>query len=163
MMIALVILLVGLVAVAELVPASLTFNSSNRTDSVAMVVAQRVMDELLDQPISQQTCSNPSCPDAGGSTWSIGNPASPNTPQGNAVIVLNNIPAIDYTASPVLNYGLTYVDPNDPYGATYDVRWAVICSVNNGEVTAKRFIVGARQTGAIGLIMPVTLDTTVER
>lgn len=50
MMIATVILLVGLVAVAQLVPASLTLNYRNRMDSSALVLAQRQLDVLLDQP-----------------------------------------------------------------------------------------------------------------
>jgi len=50
MMLATIILLVGLVAIAQLVPASILMNYRNRTDSSALVFAQREMDQMLDQP-----------------------------------------------------------------------------------------------------------------
>ena len=55
MMFATIILLVGLVAIAQLVPASIFLNSQNRTDSSALVFAQRELDQFLDQPIRSGT------------------------------------------------------------------------------------------------------------
>jgi len=52
MLFATVILLVGLVAVAQLIPASVLLNYHNRTDSSALVFAQRQLDILLDQPLN---------------------------------------------------------------------------------------------------------------
>ncbi|MGB7028961.1 MAG: prepilin-type N-terminal cleavage/methylation domain-containing protein, partial [Candidatus Acidiferrum sp.] len=49
---AIVILLVGIVAVAQLVPASISSNSTNRNDSSALVFAQREMDQFLRQPLN---------------------------------------------------------------------------------------------------------------
>src|SRR5881296_3439959 len=51
MMFATVILLVGLVAIAQLVPASIQLNYSNRMDSSALVFAQRELDQFLNQPL----------------------------------------------------------------------------------------------------------------
>ena len=42
-LLATVVLLVGVVAVAQLVPISLTVNSANRGDSTALVIEQRVL------------------------------------------------------------------------------------------------------------------------
>ncbi len=51
MLIATVVFVVGLVAVAQLVPLSIRLNGANRNDSTALVFAQRELDEMVDQPI----------------------------------------------------------------------------------------------------------------
>jgi prepilin-type N-terminal cleavage/methylation domain-containing protein len=158
-LLAIVILLVGLVAVALLVPASLSSNNGNRKDSVAMVLAQRELDQMLDQPIR-----NTQFTDVLGNVCSLGNPGAPNTVVGSPVVTIVNRPAIDFTAGQVPGYSFNYVDPEDPYGATYDVRWAVITTANAGTANSKRFILGARQIGGTGgFVQPLTLDTMVEK
>jgi Tfp pilus assembly protein PilV len=158
MMIATVILLVGLVAIAQLVPASILLNYRNRIDSSALVFAQRELDQFLDQPLSAASFT-----DAQGKTCNLGNPAAPNTIVGSSVVVINNQALIDFTAAPVANYSFTYQDPTDPSGTMYDLRWAVIITGNGTNVFAKRFILGVRQQGGSGYFQPVTLDTMVER
>jgi prepilin-type N-terminal cleavage/methylation domain-containing protein len=157
MMIATVILLVGLVAIAQLVPASILLNYRNRTDSSALVFAQRELDQFLDQPLISTSFT-----DVLGKTCNLGNPGSPNTIQGTNVLVVNNQALIDFTSS-VSGYNLTYQDPTGPSGTIYDVRWAVIITGNGTSVSAKRFILGVRQQGGNGYFQPVTLDTMVER
>lgn len=165
MMLATVILLVGLVAVAQLVPASLTLNYSNRMDSSALVFAQRQLDVILDQPL------NPPgniFTDQNGNTYQLGNPATPNVLQGYNVVMFNNQTLIDFGgptpgAYPTSGYGFTYQDPKDPVGTTYDVRWAVIVTTNGNAATSKRFILGVRQIGGSGFFRPITLDTMVTR
>ncbi len=162
MMLATVILLIGLVAIAQLVPASILLNYRNRTDSSALVFAQRQLDQMLDQPLS-----SPSFVDALGNTCQLGNPAITNTVQGNAVVSLNNQTLIDFISSPVPSpaptsgYGFTYQDPTDPSGTTYDVRWAVIVTGNGSTASSKRYILGVRQFGGNGYFQPITLDTMV--
>jgi prepilin-type N-terminal cleavage/methylation domain-containing protein len=158
MMIATVILLVGLVAIAQLVPASILLNYRNRTDSSAMVFAQRELDQFLDQQLSATSFT-----DALGKTCNLGDPAAPNTIAGSPVVVINNQALIDFTAAPVANYRFTYQDPTDPSGTMYDLRWAVIITGNGTNVFAKRFILGVRQQGGSGYFQPVTLDTMVEK
>src|SRR5258708_15642062 len=51
-MIATLLLLVGLVAAAELVPVAGTRDTQSRNDSKAAVVAEQVMDQILSQPLS---------------------------------------------------------------------------------------------------------------
>jgi prepilin-type N-terminal cleavage/methylation domain-containing protein len=160
MMLATVILLVGLVAIAQLVPASILLNYRNRTDCSALVFAQRELDQFLDQPLISTSFT-----DALNNTCNLGNPGSPNTVQGSPVVVVNNLALIDFTAATVSNYNLTYQDLADPTGngAAFDVRWAVIISGNGTSVSAKRFILGIRQRGGSGYFQPVTLDTMVGR
>ena len=162
-MLATVVMLVGLVAVAQLVPMSLTVSSGNRSDSTALVVEQRVLEQMLDQPLTAATCTAPVCPDAQGVLWYLGNVATPRTVVGSPVTALNNSPVIDFSAGQVPGYSFNYTDPEDPYSATYDVRWAVVTYVSGAHVTGKRFILGARQLRGVGFLLPATLDATVEK
>jgi prepilin-type N-terminal cleavage/methylation domain-containing protein len=157
-LIAIVILLVGIVAVAQLVPASIGSNSANRNDSSALVFAQRQMDLFLSQPLINTSYSEPI--DAQTFLCNLGDPTQPNVVVGGPVAVFYNQLVINFAASPVTNYSFTYHDPNDPFGLTYDVRWAVITTTNaSGVPTSKRFILGARKVGGNGIYNPVTLDT----
>jgi prepilin-type N-terminal cleavage/methylation domain-containing protein len=164
MMVATVVLLVGLVAIAQLVPMSALMNYRNRTDSSALVFAQRELDMMLDQSISKTTLIDPQgilCPPV--TTCSLGNPAPANTLQGSPVTILGGLTAIDFGVSPVPNFSFTYQDPSDPSGVSYDVRWAVIVTGNGTAIYSKRFIVGVRQQGGNGYLQPVTLDTMVQK
>jgi len=160
MMLATVILLVGLVAIAQLVPATILLNFRNRTDSSALVFAQRELDQFLDQPLFLT-----SFPDAIGNTCALGNATPVNTVQGSSLAVVNNQVVIDFTQTLVPNYSfpIPYQDPTDPSGTSYDVRWAVIVTGNGSTVSSKRFILGIRQQGGNGYFQPITLDTTVEK
>jgi prepilin-type N-terminal cleavage/methylation domain-containing protein len=166
-LIAIVILLVGIVAVAQLVPASIGSNSLNRNDSSALVFAQRQMDLFMNQPLNM-SISPPALTetiDAQTFTCYLGDPTQPsNTFVGSPVSIFYNQVVINFSASPVTNYSFTYQDPNDPFGLVYDVRWAVVTTTNtNGFVTSKRFILGARRKGGNGLYNPVTLDTILSK
>ncbi|HKN76219.1 MAG TPA: prepilin-type N-terminal cleavage/methylation domain-containing protein [Candidatus Acidoferrum sp.] len=158
-LIAIVILLVGIVSVAQLVPVSIGSNSVNRNDSSALVFAQREMDQFLLQPLNM-SISPPSFIDAEGNICNLGDPTQPNQVIGSPKAVFYNQLVIDFSQATVTNYSFTYHDPNDPAGVVYDVRWAVYTTVNsNGLVTSKRFILGARKLGGNGIYKPVTLDT----
>lgn len=160
---AIVILLFGIVAVAQLVPVSVGSNSTNRNDSSALVFVQREMDQFLSQPLNM-TISPPAFIDAEGFSCNLGDPTQPNVVVGNPVVVFYNQLIINFNGSPVTGYSFAYQDPNDPFGVVYDVRWAVITTTNaNGMVTSKRFILGARKKGGNGIYNPVTLDTILER
>jgi len=163
MMLATIILLVGLVAIAQLVPASILMNYRNRTDSSALVFAQRELDQMLDQPLTANSFT-----DALLNTCQLGDPALTNSVQGSTVTTLNNQTIIVFSSpnpplAPANGYGFTYADPNDPSGTTYDVRWAVIITGSGGIVSSKRFILGVRQVGGNGYFQPITLDTMVEK
>jgi len=158
MLFATVILLVGLVAIAQLVPVSILLNYHNRTGSAALVFAQRELDQMLDQPLTKS-----SFVDALGNTCQLGNSASLNVVQGSPVVVVNNQVLINFNVAPVSNYSFTFPDSTDPSGTTYDVRWAVIITGSTSNVSSKRFILGVQQRGGNGYFLPITLDTMVER
>lgn len=155
MLLATVILLVGLIAIAQLVPASILLNYHNRTDSSALVFAQRELDQMLDQPLTVTFFT-----DALGNTCQLGNPTITNTIQGTNVKLYNNQTIIDFSST-VSGYNFTFTDPTDPSGATYDLRWAVIVTGNGTTASSKRFILGIRQLGGNGYFQPITLDTMV--
>lgn len=166
MLFATVILLVGLVAVAQLVPASILLNFHNRSDSSALVFAQRQLDILLDQPLNPP---GNSYTDPNGNTYQLGDPTNPNNVQGSTVITINGYTVISFGGSlpgtyPNANgYGFIYPDPTDPNGTTYDVRWAVIITGNGATASSKRFILGVRQVSGSGFSLPITLDTMVSK
>lgn len=163
MLLATVILLVGLVAVAQLVPASLLLNYRNRTDSSALVFAQRQLDQMIDQPLTAI-----SFVDSLNNTCQLGNPATPNILQGNNVLFIDNQTRMDFSRppgppAPTNGYSFTYQDPSDPNNTGYDVRWAVIVIGNGTTVASRRFILGVRQLGGNGYFPPITLDTMVTK
>jgi prepilin-type N-terminal cleavage/methylation domain-containing protein len=167
-LIAIVILLIGIVAVAQLVPASIGSNSVNRNDSSALVFAQRQMDMFMNQPLNMSISPPALTETIDGQTFTcyLGDPTQPsNTFVGSPVAIFYNQVVIDFSASTgVTNYSFIYHDPNDPGGVDYDVRWAVVSTTNsNGFVTSKRFILGARRKGGNGIYNPVTLDTILSK
>jgi hypothetical protein len=163
-LVATVVLLIGIVGVAKLVPFAIGLNTANRLDSTSLVIAQREMNALTDQPISATTFSDPqglACPAAG--VCNLGASAAQPTLFGSPVVMINNRPYIDYTAATVAGYNFVYSDPDNPSGGSYDVRWAVITSSSGGAVFAKRFIVGVRKQAGGGPLLPVALDSMVEK
>jgi len=163
MLMATLIVVIGLVAVAQLVPSSLMMNANNRSDGTALVLAQKQMEALRAIPLTQTTFTDPqgiTCPPA--TTCNVGDPTNPGAIVGSPVTILNNSPIIDYTQPLVPGYGFTYTDPNDPTGAVNDIRWAVI-TTTNGTVTGRRIIVGAFRRGMNSLNFPISLDTMVSR
>jgi len=160
MMLATVILLVGLVAIAQLVPATILMNYRNRNDSSALVFAQRELDQFLDQALSTSSFT-----DALGNNCQLGDPATHNAvqPDPSSVVVINNQTLINFGATAVANYSFTYQDFTGDTGTTYDIRWAVILTGNGTKVYSKRFILGVRQKGGNGYFQPITLDAMVQR
>lgn len=158
MLLATVILLVGLVAVAQLVPAAILMNYRNRMDSSALVFAQRQLDQMIDQPLTSSSFT-----DVLGNTCQLGNPSPVNTVQGNNVLSMNNQALINFGSGAASGFSFTYQDPTDPSGVTYDVRWAVIVTGNGSIPSTKRYILGVRQLGGNGYFLPITLDTLVTR
>jgi type II secretory pathway pseudopilin PulG len=162
-LIATIVLMVCLVAIAQLVPASLVSNSSNRNDSTAMVFAQQELNQFIGRPITDLQYTGDTvlflCTLA--TPCLLGDPALPGQTVGGPVVVIANHPVIDFSATPISGYSFTYQDPNDPGDVTYDVRWAVITNATGGNISSKRFILGATKRGGNSIYVPVTLDTLV--
>jgi hypothetical protein len=160
MIVASAILMVGIVSVVQLVPASLTNSVGNRMDTMATVVAQRELDQMLSQPVN---LTPPSFIDKDGWTVSLDG--------GGATVVMSGPSVlIDFSTGPPVSgfYIPAYVDRNDPSTSkpTFELRWAVFPQVNNGAVVSKRIIIGCRRTQNIAggqLFLPVTLDSSVQK
>jgi prepilin-type N-terminal cleavage/methylation domain-containing protein len=167
LLIATAIVLVGLVAVAELVPASVMLNSNNRSNATALVLAQRQMEAMREVPLAVNTFNDPLgvlCPLA--ATCSLGDATEPGQIEGSPVTLdSQGYPVIDFAQSTVNNFSFTYTDPNDPFGATNDIRWAVITFTNplNNVPTSRRIILGVFRRGMKSPTLPVTLDVLVSK
>src|ERR1700730_5300007 len=72
-MVAMVVLMVSLVGIAQLVPFAIHTNSAARAGSTAVVVAERELDEMVDQPLTATTFT-----DLHGNACNLGNAAAPN-------------------------------------------------------------------------------------
>lgn len=160
LMMATIVLVVGVVGVAQLIPYSIRLNSANRYDSTSVVMAQRELDQFIGQPLSLAAFT-----DAQGNICSLGNAATPAVVVGNNVIfaAATNTPAIDFSGTQVGGYGFIFADVNDPSGASYDVRWAVVTYGAGGNASAKRFIVGVQKRAGDAPLLPVTIDTMVQK
>ena len=159
-LVATIVLMTGLVAVAQLIPVAITANDGNRRDSTATIIAQRELAQFLEQPLTVP----PQYTDTLLHVCYLGDPAQPGVTVGSPVIISGGRPVINFSAAKVANYNFTTIpDPEDPYRATYDVRWAVITAATGGNVFSRRFIISARQTNARSFVLPLTLDAMVLR
>jgi prepilin-type N-terminal cleavage/methylation domain-containing protein len=158
-LVATIVLLTGVVATAQLVPLAVTANNGNRRDSTALVIAQRELDQMLEQPLTVTQFT-----DGLGNVCNLGDPTTPGTTVGSPVVVIGNRPVINFGVNTVGNYSFNSpVDPEDPYGARYDVRWAVITSGNGTTASSRRVILSARLVGGNGFYLPLTLDAMVQK
>lgn len=164
-LIAVLVLMVVLAAIAQLVPASILSNASNRTDSTAVVFAQQELNQFISRPLTdlQYTTDTVLGICTPGSPCSLGDPTQSGHAVGNPVLVINNSPAISFAGAGVAGYSFIYQFPNDPTQVSYDVRWAVITNSLGGTVASKRFILGVIKRGGNGFNPPVTLDTWVSQ
>ncbi len=165
--IAAAILLFGVAAVIQFVPAAMQSNLRNRYDSTAVVVAQRLLDEMLSQPLTANTIplvatAGPP-PQAASSFGVVINLGGPAGLQGNALQTVGTRAQIDYTAAAVGGYNFTFIDPNDPTQTPYEIRWAVITMLSGTRPYSKRFIVGAWRRDPRFTSKPVTVEGWLEK
>lgn len=156
--IATVVLMVGVIAVMQLVPAAMQSNLYNRYDSTAVVIAQRELDQMITQPLTSSQFT-----DADNRVIQLGNSATPNVVVGGPVQMVGNTARISFTAAAVPSYNYLYSDTNDPAQPVYEVRWAVITTTSGATVVAKRFFVGAWRRNATQVMPPVTIEAWVQR
>lgn len=151
LLIATVILLVGIMAVMELVPRAMQLNLSNRLSTTSTVTAQRLMDLMMSAGVGAN-----SVVDASG-TFPCGalNPCNLGAPPAAVGTYVFGAPLtvngqVNFAAGGVPGFRLIYQDPNDPSQNPYDVRWAVIANVEvvgpaGPVVVAKRYVVGVQR------------------
>lgn len=191
LMVAVLILMIGVVAVAQLVPNAMRLNLANRYDSTAVVIAQRVMEILLDQPVVN--CALPPCsvqarvfapPQSLAGTLRTFNLGVPGAPGGMAawrVYAPIWLPSatyvtpqgrIDWTQAAVNGYSFEgvqgVVDPTDVTGQSYDVRWAVATqwglvggATGTPTLLSKRIVVSVRRSDISSQLIPPTSLTVV--
>jgi len=78
---------------------------------------------------------------------------------GNPVVTFNGAQVINFAGAQVPGYSFTWFDPNDPAQVRYDVRWASWTRANG----ARRFILGVRRLGGNLPLLPINLDSMVEK
>src|ERR1700692_1821661 len=163
LMIAVLVLVVGVVSVAELVPPAIFLNSRNRSDSSSLVYAQREMDQFVNYALTTTATTAPyTFVDQQGKTCNLGGVTVFNTAVGSPVTTVGGHVAINFGGAQVGGYRYNYTDPTDPT-TNYDVRWAVINTGTANNVYSRRFILGVQKSGGDTPLPPVTLDTTVSR
>jgi type II secretory pathway pseudopilin PulG len=159
MILASAILMVGIVSVVQLVPASLKSSVGNRMDTMATVVCQRELDQMLSQPLNVNSFQDQS------QTISLGGAGSP----GASVLMSGQSVVIDFSpgTTPPAGFSATMLtDPNDLTSANFELRWAVFPQLNNGVVVGRRIVIGCRRANSGGnqqLLLPVTLDSSVQK
>jgi len=157
--IATVVLLVGILAVMQLVPAAMRSNRNSRFDTTAIVIAQREFDQMMNQPLASTQFV-----DADGRTISLGAASSP-TPvvYGGPVTTAGPWTRIDFTAPAVAGYNYLYTDPKNPTGPVYEVRWVVVAQAVGTAPASKRFILSVWKRDPTQVTLPVTLDAWMKR
>jgi prepilin-type N-terminal cleavage/methylation domain-containing protein len=162
MVLATAILLVGVLSVVQLVPASLKSNLYNRMDTTATTVAQQELDQMLVQPLGPPYTFT----DTAKNVISLGDPSKPGVVVGSPVIMQGALATIDFSADKVTGYNIqNYQNFEDPTASSFELRWAVITATTtatNGAIVSRRIIIGCRQTNAAQPMLPVNLDSSVQ-
>lgn len=176
LLIAMLLMLVGISAVAQLIPAAMTRNFLNRYDSTALIIAERQMEQMMARSM---TVGNPAAngnyffnstlPNGTAVTINMGVNSPPGPSTAGATIITD--PAgnfyIDWTQAPgtvPANYRNQFVS-NEGY--LYETRWQVMTFFQtfNGinQPTAKRIIISTRGGPQGAAQTPTTLITIVGR
>ncbi|MFQ6030511.1 MAG: prepilin-type N-terminal cleavage/methylation domain-containing protein [Dehalococcoidia bacterium] len=182
LLIAVMLLMVGIVAVAEMVPTAINSNFRNRYDSTGLIIAQRQLEQMMSQDLQ---VGNP----AGGADYVFFDIFLPAGIQPNNIINLGQAPPAPFTVglgvlppAPVargapLVAGTLNINWNagqvvgyfnqftSPQGYLYETRWNVLTFYGNingfMRPVGKRLIISTRGGPAGAAQPPATLVTTV--
>lgn len=181
LLIAIVLLLVGIVAVARLVPAAIQSNFRNRYDSTALITAQRQLEQMTAQDMmvgnpaaNADYFFNTTLPDGTLTTYNLGlappyftdvpgaNPPPAST--AGAPLVGGSL-AINWTVSQAAVPPGYWNQFASAEGYTYETRWNVTTFYGNinGFIrpVSKRIIISTRGGPAGTGFLPTTLVTMV--
>lgn len=177
LLIAIVLLLVGIVAVARLVPAAIQTNFRNRYDSTALIIAQHQLELLTaqdmmvgDPAVNNHYLFTTSLPDGSPTTYNLGlaPPYFTDTP-GAAPPPARTAGAALATGSLAINWSQPLAAVPAGYwnqfssaeGYTYETRWNVTTFYGNinGFIrpVGKRIIISTRGGPAGTAFLPTTL------
>jgi prepilin-type N-terminal cleavage/methylation domain-containing protein len=155
------VLLFGVAAVIQLVPYAMSTNQANRYDTTSVVIAQRYLDEMMAQPLTATTMTDPIC-----GTMSLGAGTAGTSvlsPSATYLTMFNGFATVDFTQTAVAGYNCNYIDPNSASASSYQVRWGVVVKENTGgQVVSKRYVVGVSRP-ASQFRFPVDVDAVVEK
>jgi Tfp pilus assembly protein PilV len=164
LVIAMGMLMFGIVAVAQLVPLATKSNMRSRYDSTAVVLAERLLNQMINQPLTATQFT-----DIDGNVIQLGSVAA-NGLVGNPIVVVSyvtggpaNLVRVDFTVAAVANYNFIYTDPNASIAIPYEVRWSVVTSMSGTTVVSKRFLVGVWKRDPRSVTVPVTVEAWVQR
>lgn len=172
---AIAVLTIGVLAVARMIPVAIRTDFGSRTDSTAVFVAKRELEQMLAQPFLTNTFTDAA--DGAGNTATVrlactcstvpcGPPTA--TPAGNAGALLSANGDIDFsqpqTAAALIGYRRTYATPTATGNIVkinqgpYEVRWHVTCSVYQTGASLNSIVVAARPTGNLPGMIPVQVN-----
>ena len=174
LLIAIVILLIGLVPVAQMITSGLSSDLNNRSNSVALVTAQRELEQMRQQimavngggPCTALAGSYYFC-DADAQTVGIGQTGAGNTPTQIGCPLDAAKVQLDFTqttAACAAGYFVTKLVPWNPVNQTtisVEVRWRVVTEINAGAPVRKFIILGARAAQPRAGTLITNLQTVV--
>ena len=178
LLIAIVILLIGVVAVAQLVPNAIRSDFRNRYDSTALILAQQQMGQMMEQdltvggpPVGGTYNSQIFLPDGTTTLCNLGlAPAvltaplglPPPAPAASGAPLIAGTLRINWGVAPVAGYSNRYAAPD---GNPFQTRWNITVFYGNinGRIrpVGKRIIVSTRGGSAAVSFPPTTLTTMV--
>lgn len=161
LMISIVILMVGVIAVAQLVPASMQSNYRSRNDSTALITAQRLLEQIAQQRLNTQAAFCPGGTNAPGGHYMFCDQDGDGIALGSVTGVVAGLAVtndgcplaadggLDWSAANGAcgGYWISKViewNPNATINTLVEVRWHVTTLSNNGRPIRKVFVAGAR-------------------
>jgi len=150
-LVALSILSVSLLALAMLFPLAVRLNAGSSVTSAAIQIAQCELEQIRNNIFSPSG----SYTDATGNVLDASCQGVAGTSCGNP---LTSSWVIDYSQAAAVGYSVTL---QDDLGTSYDVRWNVTITANNG----REIILASKpiNPAAVGLLLPVQIETLVGR
>jgi Tfp pilus assembly protein PilV len=161
LMIAMVVLMVGVLAVMSLIAVAIGSNARNRRDSTGTMLAEMVLDQISAIPVGASP-STVNISDCGATnSYTIESAGSPSGAGAN--LSGSNIDFTQGAATITANYSMMYTvcGPSNDTRTVYDVRWNVqTITANSNFVTVAARI---RNSGTDPRLfaIPVTLRTVV--
>ena len=147
LMIAMMVLVVGMLALMTLVTTAISSNNRNKLDTTGTMLAQTVLEGIAAQPATSGVpFTMKDCNPAGATSWTIASAGAASPGAGADVVASTG--NIDFNlqsyAAVTANYKMKYVTCGvSGAQATYDVRW----NVETLTTYTKLITVSARQLG----------------
>jgi Tfp pilus assembly protein PilV len=138
LMIASLVLIVGVLGCAALIPTAIGTNSKNKQQSNSTVIAQMTMEKIMSLPTGTLTGTITDCAT---NTTTI-NTAGSVAGTGAALLATG---AVDFSQTALAGYSMLYTTCSTTGGqATYDVRW----NIQTPSAYVKLVTISAQQTGS---------------